>query len=338
MRITRTDWLLTFVTVVDAGGFAPAARRLQCAQSRVSDHVSALERALGHTLLDRRRRPAELTGAGAVFLPHARQIVASVSQAEAEVDDLTGVVRGHLVVGTIPSVSASFLPGVLSDMVERHPLITVDITERTTTALLDALEAGTIDVAIRSASSRDDAAALSSYPLWCEPYVAVAPEGHRLAGGQTPLEPGELAGHRLLATGAPGVEIDPELAQLMRRWGLPTPGVRVHSEQPQTVLNLVRAGLGIGVVNLLAFLASDHTGLRARQITSDEKARRVELWWDPRGHASNVVRAFAAAVLAAPVPQGTEDVRRPPAPLITRPIVPRDATREKTAAGRATAP
>lgn len=331
MHITRTDWLLTFVTVVDAGGFAPAAVRLQCAQSRVSDHVAALERAVGHTLLDRRRRPAELTDTGAALLPHARGILLAVERAEEEIDDVTGIVRGHLVVGAIPSISAGFLPRVLGDLVERHPLITVDLTERTTSDLLRALSTGTIDLAIRSASTSDNASALSSYPLWGESYVAVAPREHPLVSGHTPLDPRDLAGYRILATGAPGVEIDPELALLMQRWHLPEADLRVHSEQPQTVLNLVRAGLGIGVVNHLAFLSSDHSGLRARRITGDQQARRVELWWDPRGYASNVVRAFASTVLSAPLPPGATEVPRPAAPLLARPLPSPSGRRDRQA-------
>ena len=44
-RIEQTDWLETFVAVLDHGSFSGAARELHRAQSRVSTHVASLEEA-----------------------------------------------------------------------------------------------------------------------------------------------------------------------------------------------------------------------------------------------------------------------------------------------------
>lgn len=62
--VEQTDWLETFVSVIDHGSFSEAARALHRAQSRVSTHVAALERALGGILMDRSHRPVRPTELG----------------------------------------------------------------------------------------------------------------------------------------------------------------------------------------------------------------------------------------------------------------------------------
>lgn len=68
-RVEQTDWLETFVAVIDHGSFSGAARALHRAQSRVSTHVASLEKALGGTLVDRSHRPIGPTELGTAFLP-----------------------------------------------------------------------------------------------------------------------------------------------------------------------------------------------------------------------------------------------------------------------------
>ena len=60
------------------GSFSLAARELGMTQSAVSQHVAALERAVGLPLVDRGTRPLELTGAGAVLVRHGRAVTAQL--------------------------------------------------------------------------------------------------------------------------------------------------------------------------------------------------------------------------------------------------------------------
>jgi len=83
------DQLGVFLTVVEAGSFAAAGRRLGRATSAVSYAIAALEQQLGVQLFDRdqARRPA-LTEAGAAVLAEARAISAGVDKLRAKVKGL----------------------------------------------------------------------------------------------------------------------------------------------------------------------------------------------------------------------------------------------------------
>src|SRR5258706_9544581 len=72
------DQLRSFIAAVDEGSFSAAARKLQRAQSAVSELVSTLEDQIGVVLFDRSGRYPRLTPEGAVLLADARGIVAGV--------------------------------------------------------------------------------------------------------------------------------------------------------------------------------------------------------------------------------------------------------------------
>ncbi len=72
------DQLRTFIAAVEEGSFSAAARKLNRAQSVVSEMVSALEGQIGVPLFNRSGRYPKLTGAGVVLLADARGIVSGV--------------------------------------------------------------------------------------------------------------------------------------------------------------------------------------------------------------------------------------------------------------------
>ena len=74
-----------FVTLAEELHFGRAAEREHIVQSALSQQVQRLERELGVRLLERSTHHVELTAAGVVFLVEARQILAHVDRADAEV-------------------------------------------------------------------------------------------------------------------------------------------------------------------------------------------------------------------------------------------------------------
>ncbi len=75
--------LRTFETVARTGSFTAAAAELAYTQSAVSQHIAALEAALGQPLLT--RRPVALTAAGARLAAHARHILLRLDVARTEI-------------------------------------------------------------------------------------------------------------------------------------------------------------------------------------------------------------------------------------------------------------
>ena len=348
-RVEQTDWLATFVAVVDHGSFSEAARALHRSQSRVSTHVAALERALGGLLIDRTHRPIGPTELGTTFLPHARAVLEALERGVEAVDQHTGTLRGRVVIGCHPSVSAGFLPGVIASVHARHPQVRVELTEHTTPDLVSGIVSGRFNIAIHSLAADPPSEDLQSVPLWTERYVTVVPAGHELAqawdpgarpdagtadptdpaGGATSggapsrqggpagagldpagagLDPAEVARYPLIAVARPGAEVDPDTGAALRAWGLEIP-VAWQTEQPQTVVNLARAGLGVGVLNSLAARISDTDGMAVIPVGTLAEGRRVAVTRDRRTISSPSVDVVFEAIVSTPPPAGVRPHR-----------------------------
>ena len=78
----RMTSMTAFVKVVDVGGFAAAARKLDISPSMVTTHVRALEERLGVRLLNRSTRRISLTEVGQAYYERCLQILADVEDAE----------------------------------------------------------------------------------------------------------------------------------------------------------------------------------------------------------------------------------------------------------------
>ena len=312
-RVEQTDWLETFVAVIDHGSFSGAARALHRAQSRVSTHVAALERALGGTLVDRSHRPIGPTELGTVFLPHARAVLAALERGVEAVDQHSGTPRGRVVIGCHPSVSAGFLPGVLATVHAAHPFLRIELTEHTTPDLVSGIVSGRFHIAIHSLAADPPSDDLQSVHLWTERYVAVVPPGHPILPADgvptTGLSPQTIAQHPLIAVAQPGADVDPDTAGALHAWGLDIP-VAWQTEQPQSVVNLARAGLGVGVLNVLAATISDTADMVVVPVGTIDEGRQVAATRDRRMTCSPSVDAVYRAILDAPPPPGVRPAGR----------------------------
>jgi len=86
----RVSCMISFVKVVENGGFSPAARKLDIATSVVTTHVKWLEDRLGVRLLNRTTRNVSLTEAGQEYYERCVQILSEIDD---ETHDRAGLVR-----------------------------------------------------------------------------------------------------------------------------------------------------------------------------------------------------------------------------------------------------
>lgn len=86
MRHLDPEAIMTFVAVIDAGGFTAAARRIGKSQAGVSVTIARFEGLLGRRLFDRSRRGVELTETGEALLGYARRLIALEDEALAAID------------------------------------------------------------------------------------------------------------------------------------------------------------------------------------------------------------------------------------------------------------
>src|SRR3712207_806099 len=174
--------LEALAVVCDEGSFRRAARRLGYTQSAISQQIAALERAVGHAVLDRpsRGRPLALTEVGARLRRLHDTVEHAISAARADVAAAAAGV-GHVVrIGT--PFSFPHLAEAVVAMRVRHPRVVVEVVggieeER----LVRLLETGAVDLAIIRTPAT---ASVSLRPAASCGYAAVLPERSGAARGK----------------------------------------------------------------------------------------------------------------------------------------------------------
>ena len=307
------DWLETFLAVVDRGGFTAASAQVHRSQSRVSAHIAALERELGVRLIDRARRPATVTAAGRVLAQHARDILADVGSARSAIEVLRAMNDESLAVLTTPCIGGALFPGVVAEVLSMHPRARVVLSEHGWQNGERRHPGEGFVLAVLPTLSPPQAPGLREQLLWRERIQAVVPWGHELAGESTErrrgsaISPGRLAAKPLVISGM-STNAQPELVAMLAAHGLDaTP--RTSVDAPQTLVAMVRSGVGVGIANAVALENVDTTGVCVLDFDDPDMIREVALYWYDELLSSEVGCSLHDAVLHAALPKGAVAVR-----------------------------
>lgn len=171
--------LRCFVAVAETLHFGQAATQLNMTQPPLSRQVQLLEREVGATLLERNSRSVRLTPAGRVFLPEARRILRLSESAIRWTQRVWRGEGGTLRIGFTAASGYGMLPDLMMRMRDAMPEVDVVLREMVTSAQIEALASGVLDIGfvrppvnLRQFQSREYLA---------EPFVAAVPADSALA-------------------------------------------------------------------------------------------------------------------------------------------------------------
>ncbi|GAA4579995.1 LysR family transcriptional regulator [Planotetraspora phitsanulokensis] len=239
--------LRVFREVAERGTLTAAAAALGYTQSAVSRQISALERAAGVPLLERRHDGVRLTAAGHIVLRRATTVL---DQIDATARELAGLPTeaGTVRLGWFTSAGAVLVPRAVAGLRRSHPAIRVVTREGSTPALIRALRAGTVDLAVLASAPPFRPPDAESPPLEVQTLTErslrlAVPAAHPFARRDS-VDVADLRGQRWIASASSGDE------QLMGVW----PGLDERPEIAHTArdwmakLHLVAAGCGLTTV------------------------------------------------------------------------------------------
>lgn len=244
--------LAVWVSITDHGGFGVAAAALGMSQSSVSHALASLEAAVKGELVQR-ATPIEPTSLGNVLLPHARATLSAArafdAAAAAAAHD-SAAATGTITLSVPPTVARGLLPGLLRLWHEHLPHVEVTVFEAIDEEIEQWLESGTVDAAFLIDPDPLPGGAL---PVGTDAYEAVVRSDHPLAGEEF-IELADLLEDPLLVTTS-GFETP--LKRLHAMAEVPYRPAR-HIRELMTLLSMVEAGLGVGILpSLAATMLSD---------------------------------------------------------------------------------
>ncbi len=174
-----TKQLKYFAEVAQQQSFTRAAAALHIAQPALSISIKKFEHQLGVTLFKRDERKVALTHEGDVLLEHAQRILRQIEDAQLAIDELKGLVKGEVRLGTPSMMGSYFFPEIIMAFKNHFPNLKMTVVEAGTQSIRKMLLSGELDIGV--ILNDDLPPDLEVDPLLSSQMVAVVGAEHDLA-------------------------------------------------------------------------------------------------------------------------------------------------------------
>jgi len=293
--------LEVFVSLVEQGSFTKAARHLELSQSTVSGHMADLERRLGVRLVERDRNGVQPTAGGRALLLPARQALLAERGARMAVQELSGLLRGTLVVGGSTIPASYLLPGLFGRFHREHRGVNLRLVTGDSREILERLRHAEIEVGMVGAAP--DGGELKSTKIGEDSLTLVVAPDHALAG-RSNIPGSELLQYAFVMREEGSGTRAATMQALKKVLGADAPGklsimCEVGSAEAQKAG--VRAGLGIAFVSSLAIRDElAHGTLVALRVKGFDVRRQFHLVTRHEDLLSPAAKAFRQIAIKNP--------------------------------------
>ncbi len=270
MRFDLAD-LRLFLHVAEAGSLTHGARRAGLALPSASERVKAMEETLGVPLLRRDRRGTQPTAAGLALLEHARLMLAQFERLKGELGAHARGLKGRIRVLSNTAAISEHLPGSLAAFLARHPTLDIELEERESLDIVEAIAAGQADIGI--VADPPQTAGLDTHPYREDRLVLVVPARHALARIRQ-VWFAEALDHDLVGL-SHGSALQAHLARHAARLGKKM-RLRVRLTGFDAICRLVEDGAGLAVVPQTAAARCRRSmAIRAVRLRDDWSVREL---------------------------------------------------------------
>ena len=239
--------LRVIVAVADAGSISAGSDQVQLALGAASARISALEAAMGIRIFERSSRGVKVTPTGQLLVQRGRELLADADRLAVELHDFSLGLQGHVRVLANASAILEVLPDRLAAFLQSHPLIRVDLEERSSPEIPLALLDGRADLGIVDIAH--PLQGLQFHDLFADHLVLIVPRAHRLAAlAQVALRDALDEDFICLMDGNAISSRLMTAAALMGQ----TVKIRMQMRSFDAVCRMVASGLGVGVLPIEA--------------------------------------------------------------------------------------
>ncbi|NYI02309.1 LysR family transcriptional regulator [Cupriavidus plantarum] len=282
-------FLQSFVTVVDVGSLAEAARRLDLTPAAIAARLHALEEELGVPLVRRAGRSVVPTEAGIRILDRARQVIRDIRDMGSVASGDASL--GEFRLGSFVTAMGSIVPPLLGQLYRRHPNVNLFVKPGRSIELCESLTRGELDAAIVVEPQFAVAKGYQWVEFMAEPLVVVAPAA--MAG----RDPHELLASEHFIRYDRSV-LGGQLAdRYLRDHGI-RPRQRLEVDGLMVIAALVGEGLGVALVPDWRPMWDAGLGIARCPLPDRAPVRRVGLIWSTHGPRATLAEALLAEARA----------------------------------------
>ena len=253
-----------FHAIMTAGNLTEAARLLHTSQPTVSRELARFEQVLGLKLFERSRGRLHPTVQGLRLFEEVQRSWYGLDRIVSAAESLREFRQGELSIVCLPVFSQSFLPPLLQPFLTRYPQVNIQIVPQESPLLEEWLSAQRHDLGITE--TLHTPAGTERMPLLTLNEVCVLPQDHPLAE-KAVLTPADFQGENYISlsrTDSYRQLLDTLFneQQVKRR-------MVVETHSAASICAMVRAGVGISVVNPLTALDYANSGVAIRRFSID---------------------------------------------------------------------
>lgn len=242
MRFDFAD-LRLFLHVAEAESITRGSERANLALASASARIRGMEEALGVDLLRRGRRGVSLTPAGQCLVDHARLLMQQMERMRGELGAFARGLAGSVRVLSNAAAFGEHLPRRLASFLAANPTLDVDLEERESIDIVEAIASGAADIGIAIGNVSSDA--IETFPFRTDRLVLVATRSDPLSKRRS-VSLSEVI-HRDFVGLARESALQRHLAGHVARLGA-TMKLRVRVNGFDAVCRMVEAGVGLGIV------------------------------------------------------------------------------------------
>ena len=240
------------VEIAKTGSLNKAAENLYLTQSALNQQLLKIERELGTGLFRRTKTEMSPTQAGEIYLKGAREMLRTKSRTYAEISDLTGSYKGTLSIGMTPVRGPDMFVHVYPRFHKKYPHMVVVPYELNIYRMQPLIARGDIDFGFMTLFP--DQEAQNAYETLFEEEILLAvPASLAVTGvleakesAYPRLSLSELANHPFILL-RKETTMRPSIDAAFREKGI-APHVLFETQNPSTILEMVRAGISCGIV------------------------------------------------------------------------------------------
>lgn len=263
--------LLVFLTVAEKQNFTRAAEALHMTQPAVSQHIQALESAVGTKLLDRSNKYVRLNKAGEIVYLHGKEIEGSYTRMKKLVDDLMHTASGNLSIGASYTFGEYVLPHTIAYLQSHYPLIRPTITIGNTKDIAALVATRQLDLGIVEGELEQDKQKLHIEPFAKDRMYVIAASYHPY-GSKEDIDPESLLTETWIIR-EEGSGTREATDRMFAEYGL-IPHDQMEFGSTQIIKESVEAGLGISLLSHWAVRKEIKLGTLNRLTISGQPVER----------------------------------------------------------------
>ena len=257
-------------------------------QSAASQHVQEVERRLGTMLLDRSKRPLELTNAGRIYYDFCRDVLRREEEFSLALETLKGDVSGTVRVASIYSTGITEMSRLRDEFAARYPTATLQVEYMRPEKIYDAVRNDSADLGL--VSYPEPSREIAAVDWRREEMQVAAPVTHAFAA-RDEVYPADLNGQDFIAFDD-DLRIRRELDKFLRASAVEV-NVVMHFDNIQMIKEAVELGSGISILPARTMQAEiDQGRLAAIRLVAPELARPVGIVHRKRKRLTRAAEAF----------------------------------------------